>query len=175
MIHLPFSKNLRLLFVLTLFLFSVGGCQGFQPKNPGELALKNHDFIEFWNAYNNCRSGSITQNIQKNLEILRTAPTPISLEDSPIPIPKFIKELTGRRNSRLAVDPRAMAASCSIHLAEVFRQTSDWKTSFQTYQSIVENFPEPQYAYYALEASRALEELSTVRPASLSSHDSLVH
>ncbi len=167
-------SNLRLLFAVGLLLGAVG-CQGFQPKNPGELALKNLDFIEYWDAYNNCRTGSNSQDMQRNLNILHAAPTPISLEDSPIPIPAFIKELTSSRNSRLAVDPRAMAASCAIHLAEISRQSADWETSFQTYESIVENFPEPQYAYYALEASKALEEFSTMRPVSFSSRDSYNH
>jgi len=113
--------------------------------------------------------------MQRNLEALHSAPKPLSLDDSPIPVPKFIKKLSSTRNSRLAVDPRAMAASCSIHLAEMAYQSADWDTAFLTFQSIVENYPEPQYAFYVSEASKAIEEFSAVRPASLSSHDSLVH
>lgn len=157
-----------------LLALSVMGCQAFQVKNTGELALKNDDFLALWDAYNDCQTGTNPHEMQRNLETLHAAPKPISLDDSPIPIPKFIKNLSSTRNSRLAVDPRAMTASCSIHLAEASRQTADWEKSFRTYQFILENFPEPQYAFYVSEASRAIEEFSTVRPASLSSRDSLV-
>lgn len=150
------------------------GCQSFQPKNPGELAIENNGFIGLWEAYNDCLSGSNTQEMQKNLEALYLAPTPISLDDSPIPIPKFIKKLASTRNSRLAVDPRAMAASCSVQLAKVARQSADWDTSLRTWQSIIENYPEPQYAFYVSEATQAIGKFSSVRPASLSSRDSLV-
>ena len=157
-------------------IFSLGmvGCQSFQPKTPGELALKNHDFVELWEAYNNCQTGFYMQAIQKNLEILQAAPTPISLDDSPIPVPKFIKKLSSTRNSRLAVDPRAMAASCSIRLAEVAQQRAEWDTSLRTWQAIVDQYPEPQYAFYVSEAAKAIEEFNTVRPVSLPSRDSFV-
>lgn len=168
------TRSLRTLLVIGLLGLSMIGCQSLQPKNPGELALKNHDFVELWEAYNDCQAGLYPQAMQRNLEILQSAPTPISLDDSPIPVPKFIKKLSSTRNSRLAVDPRAMAASCSIHLAEVAQQMSDWDTSLRTLQDIVDQYPEPQYAFYVSEASRALEEFSTVRPASLSSRDSFV-
>ena len=167
-------RSLRILLGMTLLCLSLIGCQSLQPVNPGELALKNDDFLGLWSAYNHCQEGSNAQEMQKHLEILLAAPTPISLDDSPIPIPQFIKKLSEMRNSRLAVDPRAMAASCAIHLAETSRQVSDWTTSLQTYQSIVDNFPQPQYAFYVSEASRAIEEFSSVQPASLSSRDSLV-
>ncbi len=169
------TKTLQRLVAIGVLCLSIIGCQSLQPKNSGELALKNHDFVGLWNAYNDCRTGLHPQEMQKNLEFLQAAPTPISLDDSPIPIPAFIKNLTSIRNSRLAVDPRAMAASCSIHLAETSRQATDWETSLRTYQAIVENFPEPQYAFYVLRASQALEEFSSILPASLSSRDSLVH
>ncbi len=112
--------------------------------------------------------------MKENLEVLNAAPKPISLDDSPIPIPKFIKNLTSTRNSRLAVDPRAMAASCAIHVATVAHQSADWDTSLRTWQTIVDQYTEPQYAYYASEASKAIAEFSPVRPASLSSRDSFV-
>ena len=174
MIYPPNTKKLGLLLGIALLSITFVGCQSFQPNNPGELALENHDFIGLWDAYNDCQAGLNTQDMQRKLEVLHSAPTPISLDDSPIPIPRFIKKLSSTRNSRLAVDPRAMAASCSMHLAKVAQQSDDWDTSLRTWQSIVNQYPEPQYAFYVSEATRAIEEFSSIRPASLSSHDSLV-
>lgn len=171
----PSSRlNFTKLFVFGLISLSLVGCQSLQVKDPGELAIANHEFISLWDTYNHCLTGSNTQELQRNLKTLHSAPKPISLDDSPIPIPKFIKNLSGRRNSRLAVDPRAMAAACSIHLGEVAHQSADWDTALRTFQTIVENYPEPQYAFYVLKATQAIEEFSSVLPVSLSSHDSLV-
>jgi hypothetical protein len=174
MIYSINSKKIGLVLATALMSLSFVACQSLQPKSSGELALENYDFMGLWDAYNFCRAGSNTAEMQRNLHVLHSAPTPISLDDSPIPIPKFIKELTSIRNSRLAVDPRAMAASCSIHLAHVAQQAEEWDTSLRTWQAIVNQYPEPQYAFYVSEATRAIEEFSSIRPASLSSHDSLV-
>ncbi|MEX2494388.1 MAG: hypothetical protein WD425_21825 [Nitrospirales bacterium] len=168
------SKKIGHVLAIALISLNFVACQSFQPTNSGELALENHDFMGLWDAYNFCQAGSNTVDMQKNLQVLHSAPTPISLNDSPIPIPKFIKELTSMRNSRLAVDPRAMAASCSMHLARVAQQAQEWDISFRTWQAIVSQYPEPQYAFYVSEATRAIEEFSSLHPASLSSQDSLV-
>lgn len=150
------------------------GCQGFQPKFPGELAMDAQEFLGIWDAYNLCMTGSNIHEMQVNLQVLESAPKPISLDDSPIPMPAFIKKLTSARSSRLAVDPRAMAASCSIHLAEVAQYSADWSTAFHTFQSILNNYPEPQYSFYVTKAHRAIEQFSSIRPVSLSSKEARV-
>ena len=168
------KRNPIMVLAIGLITLSVVGCQSLQVKDPGELAIENHAFISLWDTYNHCVTESNTQEIQRNLEILSSAPKPISLDDSPIPVPKFLKKLSGTRNSRLAVDPRAMAAACSIHLGEVARQSADWNTALHIFQAIVKNYPEPQYAFYVSKANQAIEQSSSVLPVSLSSHDSLV-
>ena len=178
---MPSSIRIRLsqqmlcnLLLAALLSFAVAGCQGFQPKNQGELALRDQDFMDIWDAYNHCMTGYDIPQMQTSLNVLDSAPKPISLNDSPIPVPKFLKKLSSARNSRLAVDPRAMAASCSIHLAEVAQESADWHTALQAFQSIIKNYPEPQYAFYVTKANQAMEQFSSVRPASLSSQDALV-
>ena len=165
------SKKLLLILACLLLV----GCQSFQPTNPGELALENDGFIGLWDAYNDCLNGSNTQHMQKNLQALHSAPKPLSLDDSPISVPNFIKELASTRNSRLAVDPRAMAASCSIRVAEVAQLSGDWETSIFVFQDTVKNFPEPQYAFYVSKATQAIEQFSDIIPVSLSSNDTLLH
>ncbi len=161
----------KLMFALACLLLV--GCQSFKPTNPGELALENDSFIGLWDTYNACLNGSNTQDMQQNLQALHSAPKPLSLDDSPISVPDFIKELASTRNSRLSVDPRAMAASCSIRVAEVAQQSGDWETSLLVFQNTVKNFPEPQYAFYVSKATQAIEQFSGIIPVSLSSNDTL--
>ena len=172
-IGLPKSlfTNLLLAGLLSIALI---GCQGLQASAPGELAMEDQDFLDIWDAYNHCMAGSDIQEMHANLHALDSAPRPISLDDSPIPVPKFLKKLSSVRSSRLAVDPRAMAASCSIHLAEVAQHSADWHTALQTFQSIIKNYPEPQYSFYVTKANQAIEQFSSVRPVSLSSPNALV-
>lgn len=160
--------------VCSLLALTLMGCQGFQPKFPGELAMDAQDFLGIWDAYNLCMAGSDIREMQVNLQVLESAPKPISLDDSPIPMPAFIKKLTSARSSRLAVDPRAMAASCSIHLAEVAQHSADWATAFHTFQSILNNYPEPQYSFYVIQAHQAIDQFSSIRPVSLPSKDARV-
>jgi hypothetical protein len=157
-----------------LLFLVLEGCQAFQPKTPGELAMMEQDFVGIWDTYNHCMSGSDIQEMSADLLLLDAAPKPISLDDSPIPVPRFLKKLSSARSSRLAVDPRAMAVSCSIHLAEVAQQSADWYTAFHTFQTIIKNYPEPQYAFYVEKANLAIAQFSSIRPASLSSMDALV-
>lgn len=177
MLRLLMNKKLILnskKLILTLACLLLVGCQSFQPTNPGELALENDGFIGLWDTYNACLNGSNTQDMQENLQALHSAPKPLSLDDSPISIPDFIKELASTRNSRLSVDPRAMAASCSIRIAEVAQQSGDWKTSLFVFQDTVKSFPEPQYAFYVSKATQAIEQFSGIMPASLSSNRTLL-
>jgi hypothetical protein len=162
------------LFLAVLLSILLVGCQGLQPKIQGELAMEDQDFLGIWDAYNHCMGGSDIRQMHANLQVLHSAPKPISLNDSPIPVPSFLKNLSAARSSRLAVDPRAMAASCSIHLAEIAQQSADWHTAIQTFQSILKNYPEPQYAFYVTKANQAIEQFSSVRPVSLFPEDSLV-
>lgn len=148
------------------------GCQSFQASAPGELALQEGDFLGLWDAYNFCMVGRDISQLQENLTVLEAAPKPISLDESPIPIPSFIKELSSSRSSRLAVDPRAMAASCSIHLADVARKTQNFETAYRVLENMATNYPEPQYAFYVAKAHDTLEQLnSSFRPVSLSSQE----
>lgn len=160
--------------IVTLLLIVFIGCQAIQPKSSGELAMEDQEFLGIWDAYNQCVDGSDIQRMQANLSVLASAPKPISLDDSPIPVPAFLKNLSTARGSRLAVDPRAMAASCSIHLAEVAQLSSDWPTALRTFQEIIKKYPEPQYAFYVSKANQALEQVTTVRPVSLSTQEVLV-
>ncbi len=156
---------------LSLYVFALIGCQSFQPKSSGELALENHDFLGLWDSYNSCLSSHDLQTIRENLLALHAAPRPISLDDSPIPVPKFLKNLSTHRSSRLAVDPRAMSASCSIHLAETAKQSNDWNTALLTLKDVLKDYPEARYAYYTTQAQMALEQFHTTRPASFSPPD----
>jgi len=172
--RLPIIKKGMILLGIMALSLSITGCQSFQAKNPGELALENHAFISLWDTYNQCLVGTNTEEMQLHLATLHSAPTPISLDQSPIPVPNFLKNLASARNSRLAVDPRAMAAACSMRIAEVANQAADFDTALHTFQTIVENYPEPQYAFYVSKATQAIEQFSTARPVSLSSNNTLV-
>lgn len=161
-------------FFIGLLSVALLGCQVFQPNSYGELAMEDQDFHGIWDAYNRCIDGTAIPDMQAIFDVLASAPKPISLDDSPIPIPTFLKKLSSARGSRLAVDPRAMAVSCSVHLAEVAQLSADWPIALRTFQAILKDYPEPQYAFYVNKANQGIEQITTVRPVSLSIQEALV-
>ena len=171
---MKFGEKFRYQFFAGVMFILLVGCQSFQPSAPGELAIKEGDFVGLWDAYNFCMVGRNIAQIQGNLTELKSAPRPISLNESPIPIPTFIKQWTSSRSSRLAVDPRAMAASCSIHLAEVAQHNQNFEAAYRILETMSSDFPEPQYAYYVAKANQTLEQLhSSFHTVSFSPQDAI--
>ncbi len=167
------SKTTRHVLAILTFTALVG-CQALQPTTQGELALEDGDFMGLWDSYNSCMVSNNVGELQTYLEELHAAPKPISFHESPIPIPAFIKKMNSSRISRLAVDPRAMAASCSLQLAEVARQHQKFDIAVRVLENMKRDFPEPQYAYYVAKANNDLTILnSPFKTVSSSNSDTL--
>ena len=120
-----------------------------------------------WDTYNNCVTDHNPLQMQEYAQELTEAPRPISLHHSPIPLPKFLKNLASNRGSRLAVDPRAMAASCALQAGQIAWETGHYVLAQDLLQSVIDNYPEPEYDYYVAEAHTAIQLVPSLRNASL--------
>ena len=151
-----------------IMMFTLSGCQSFQPTQPSELALEDSEFMSLWDTYNQCQEEGDLDKLQQFVHQLHAAPRPISIHHSPIPLPQFLTNLATPRGSRLSVDPRAMTASCAIRAGNRARYLSDHETAQSMYELVVSNYPELEYAFYVEQAQFELNQLLTVRPVSLS-------
>lgn len=160
-------QNIRfyLVGILSLVLFT--GCQSFQPTERSELALEDSEFMGLWSMYNRCVTDQDPLQMKDYILKLTEAPRPISIHHSPIPLPKFLKNWTSHRASRLSVDPRAMAASCSLLAGEAAWKTGHLELARDLLQAVIEGYPEAEYAYYVEEARHTIQQVPTIRNVSL--------
>ena len=150
-----------------LSLLMLSGCQGLQPTAKGELSLQDSEFMGLWDTYNQCMVDQNPLQMRDYAVKLAEAPRPISIQHSPIPLPKFLVNLTSNRGSRLSVDPRAMTASCVLQAGQTAWKTGDYALAHNLLQSIINEYPEIEYAYYVSEARTTILQVPSLRNVSL--------
>ena len=158
-------KSYSVTCVLSLLILS--GCQSLQPTQKGELSLQDSEFMGLWNTYQQCMTNQNLTQMQEYMAQLSEAPRPISIQHSPIPLPKFLVNLTSKRSSRLAVDPRAMTASCALQAGQTAWNAGDHILAQDILHSIVEQYPEAEYSYYVSEARAVISQTPSLRRVSL--------
>ncbi len=159
------TKTCGLIGLFTLLILS--GCQSLQPTAKGELSLQDSEFMGLWDTYKQCMLVQNPLQMQEYAVQLSEAPRPISIHHSPIPLPKFLVNLTANRGSRLSVDPRAMTASCALQAGQTAWETGDYNLAHNLLQSIIEEYPEAEYAYYVSEARTTISQVPSLRNVSL--------
>lgn len=162
-----FENIKKIVFIGLVALLTLSGCQSLQPTEKGELSLQDSEFMGLWDTYNSCVADQDPLQMQVYGEELAKAPGPVSIHHSPIFVPEFLKKLTSTRTSRLAVDPRAMAASCTLQAGQVAWRAGQYHLAQDLLQSVMTKYPEPEYAYYVSEARTAMQYVPSLRNVSL--------
>lgn len=81
-------------------------------------------------------------------------------------LPAMFERMLSPQPNRLAVDPRAMAAACSLSAGLALRSRGDHDMAADIFRSILLSYQEPQYAYYAARAHSQLVQLARqIQPA----------
>lgn len=94
------------------------GCQTGTPIK--ESGLDNSRFMTLWETYTHCKSTSDLGETRADMGTLtKAALTNHSYEGFVLPIPVKLERLVTTPATRLSVDVRAMAASCSLHAGQV--------------------------------------------------------
>lgn len=145
----------------------LSGCQSLQPTQKGELSLQDSEFMGLWNTYQQCMTGQNLTQMQEYVAQLSEAPRPVSIHHSPIPLPKFLVNLTSKRSSRLAVDPRAMTVSCALQSGQTAWETGNHILAHDILHSIIDQYPESEYSYYVSEARAVISQIPSLRRVSL--------
>ncbi len=159
-------RNLCLSIGLTALVL-LSGCQSLQPIEKGELSLPDAEFMGLWATYNDCIVDQDPLHMKEYVLQLTDAPRPISIHHSPIPLPRFLKNWTSNRGSRLSVDPRAMAASCALQAGTTAWKTGHYILAQDLLQSIIDEYPEAEYAYYVSQARSTILQVPSFRNAAL--------
>ena len=78
-------------------------------------------------------------------------------ESKPPLIPDELEQLVLDRPTRLAVDPKAMAASCALLAGYQARATGEPQLAAEMFSHILSNYPITRYRYYVVQAYHALK------------------
>src|SRR5262245_10712887 len=109
-LHYGSDMRKSALTILSLSILLLG-CQTGSPLKGSD----NGSFMSLWNTYAHCQSGSDLEQLRQDASVLKTAANRSVTQDGfVIPLPGQIQKLVTAPSARLAVDVKAMAASCSL-------------------------------------------------------------
>lgn len=154
---LPRIKNA----VLTLgFMMLLSGCQSVPPINT-VAPLDNAGFMTVWDAYRHCQAGTDVDTMRADMnQLSRVASAQESAHNLPLSLPDFMKRVLAKPTSRLAADPNAMAAACALSAGQAALRVERMNVAREMFRTVLQNHPQPEYAYYVDQARIGMEEVA---------------
>jgi hypothetical protein len=156
--------------VAVALVMILAGCQSGKPS------VTNATFMGLWNTYDHCQSSGDLDTMRQDVTRLSEGSHHSAVKDDVIirPLLKPIEAWITPPVPRLAADPRAMAASCSLRTGEAALAYGRPDIATEMFTSVIQNYPQPQYAYYVGEARNRLGQLDQLTQVSLSAIPTIV-
>ena len=142
--------------IALLLVLGMGGCQAApHPSSP----LHDASFTDLWDTYRHCQTSE--DPVEMRTDALRLDETVRTMHEdtSSVLIPDGIERLVDERPSRLAVDPRAMAASCALLAGYQARVAGQPQLAAEMFAHIVSTYPVERYRYYVVQAYHGLKQI----------------
>ena len=151
-------KNFRIL--LMSILVSVAGFQAGQPVQAA--AIDNGSFMSLWSSYSHCQATTDIDQLKEDaLTLTNAANRSLTQEGFVLPLPGQLEKLVSTPAARFAVDVKAMAAACSLRAGSAAVAAGKLDIAKDLLQSVLNYYPQSEYAYYTLQAKTLLSELET--------------
>lgn len=151
-------STMKFAFLAASLLMVLGGCQSMQSPDKPAL-LDNAAFMSLWDTYRHCQAGVDIDAMHEDVQHLTSAA--LSQEqparDLPFPLPEFVKRVVAQPAPRLAADPKAMVASCTLATGRAALRAERFDLATGLFQTVLRNHRQPEYAYYADQARIGLE------------------
>lgn len=114
-----------------------------------------------WRIYNHCRSTRDPDEKQEDARRLDLAlRSRVRQEAASDRLPTLLQRVIEASPSRLAVDPKAMAAACTLDAGEATQAAGRNREAVELFRFIGAAYAEPKYAYYAARAKRNLARIA---------------
>ena len=143
--------------IALLLALGAMGCQRATPHPSSPF----HDasFTGLWDTYRHCQTSEDA--VEMKADALRLDETVRTMREdtSSALIPDGIERLVDERPSRLAVDPRAMAASCALLAGYQARLAGLPQLAAEMFAHIVSRYPVERYRYYVVQAYYGLKQI----------------
>ena len=147
------SKSIRAI-LLTMLLADLPACQ--MDVNLRQEGLDNAEFMNMWQTYTRCVTSFDLDSTQQDSFHLRTM--------------TYIGDRSGESKPhfrRIAVDVKAMSASCTLHAGDIAVTNGRNDTARDMFNAVLNEHAEPLYGYYIEQARARLIKLGTGLQASL--------
>ncbi|MBS0171920.1 MAG: hypothetical protein JSR62_16350 [Nitrospira sp.] len=142
------------------------GCQ----SNPTTTSVRydNVRFMDVWSTYTHCLSTSEIQaallDANKLRQVSQAQPTQSPLNNL---LPAKLRSMVSQPASRLAVDVRAMAASCGLHAGDVAMSAGESDLAMDQFRDVLQSHAGSDYSYYTAQARERLSQLELTLQAAL--------
>ena len=154
-----FGEMKKFVGVMVAVMALVSGCQT-APGSTSTGVLDNQTFMSMWNTYQRCVSGDNLDQLRADLKVLANSPqSRRSHSDFTVPLPDMIMRHVSAQPTRVAADPQAMAAACSLRAAEVARQDGKNEVAVQLLNDLLRTHSSRDYAYYVQQAKATLQRI----------------
>ncbi|GIW54684.1 MAG: hypothetical protein KatS3mg082_1088 [Nitrospiraceae bacterium] len=147
---------MKVVLILTGLAMLTAGCETLHTDDrSGEI--DQTAFAKFWDLYERCRTGSDLESVLVSAARLSRAlpPRPHRSSGVPSPFARFV----ARQPLRLAADPSAMAADCTLRAVRAALKAGLTPLAQESFESVLQRFHDSDYAYYRDEARRGLAEI----------------
>ena len=140
-------------------MFILTGCQSTAPVATSG-SLDNTSFMSLWTTYRHCETGAdvdaMVLDAHRLNSIVQQSGQPTHEE---APLPKMITRWVSEPANRLAVDPKAMAVSCSLHTGQSALLAGRNDLASEMFQAVL-TYPDGAYPYHATQAREGLARLN---------------
>ena len=142
--------------MLILLSLLVTGCQWFQPSGHGATP-RSASVMSMWELYRHCQSsGDVESVLSAAKQLQQSADTHVV----PAPdVPKSLDRFVTKQPVRTTVDPKALAASCTLQAARTSLSAGRDQEAEQLLHAVVSSYPESDYTFYVAQAKVWIEEL----------------
>jgi hypothetical protein len=133
------------------------GCQhAAAPRPPSNEA----SFTDLWETYRHCQKSEDPHEMK--LDALHLEQTVQRFaDDKKVPlIPDELEQLVLDRPTRLAVDPKAMVASCALLAGYQARVAGEPRLAAEMFGHILSNYSSSRYHYYVVQAYHGLKAIA---------------
>lgn len=137
----------------------LGGCQTIQAIDH-TMVTSESAFVNMWTHYVHCRSSTDVDQIWQDAQQLnRTVRLMTQAAHRAQLLPDTIEQMMAEPPPRLAVDPRAMAAACTLLAGQAAQQAGHARFALELFSLVLSNFAQPRYAYYRTQAHIGLDQI----------------
>lgn len=141
----------------------LGGCHGLSSLDRWN-GQSPPTVMPLWESYQHCLNTT---------DLLTLHQMVVQLEQAALPVvepPQWMKswgDHVAKQPLRIAVDPQALAAACTLRVAAVMAESERTADARALYDRVLARYPNPELAYYADHAKDALAALLEAAPALL--------